>query len=540
MGPTGAEHGLTDRRPAYDHTVMPTTPIVSVVVPVFNALPDLRQCMFSVLSQDLGAKRYEVLAVDDGSTDGSSEILAEYERRYPGLLRVISQEHSGWPGRPRNAGIDASRGRYVFFLDADDEIRRQSLRRQVGFADEHGCDIVVPTLLGVGDRLVHSTVWEHTEVDADRSLLFKTLTPHKLFRRGFLDEHELRFPEGRVPLEDGLFLARAYLLAKRVSILADYDHYRLRLRSGGGNISMARKPPAEFTSSVRQILAIVRELAPDAATADAIALDLLSRKSLKYLGPGRFPNYRASTRGDWVEHIGALVRASIPVELESALPMDKRLLSAAVRTGDVDSVLAVSLAVGAGGVPARLEGGAMLVSLPGRTDGKSLDVTGAVEVTADLDEIRRRKGRLEIAARVASPGLVLGASTAGVLARPEAGGLDVDLADQTVTVDQLGTPASWSLAPVAVRRLEPGRYAVLVTLGAPAGRPAGSAALRAGEGIEPAMPSLAYGLRVVVPYLTAEQELCLRVRRARVGEVLTRRQARSLLRRLARGLPARP
>lgn len=518
-------------------------PLVSVVVPVYNALPDLRLCLASALGQDLGAKRYEVLAVDDGSTDGSGEVLDEYAERHPGLLRVIHQENSGWPGRPRNVGIEASRGRYVFFLDADDELGRQSLRRQVAFAEEHGCDVVVPRLVGIGDRFVHSGVWERTEVDADRALVFKTLTPHKLFRRAFLDEHELRFPEGKVALEDGIVLARAYFCARRVSILADYDHYRLHLRSGGGNISMARKPPAEFTDSVRQILASVRELAPDPTIADAIVLDVLSRKSLKYLGPDRFPNYRDSTRAEWVEHISDLVRTSVPVQSESTLPMEKRLLSAAVRTGSVDTVLGVSLAVGARGVPARLEDGRVLVSMPGRPEGEQLDATATIEITAALDGLRRRRGGLEISAQIATPGLRLGAVVVRAVAHSELRGpnySDELLAAETVAVDQLGMPVTWRVPADVLCRLRPGSYAVLVGLGGAGSGDLGATPLRTCEVVELAMPTLAYRKRAVVAYLTPEQELRLLVRRPRPSEVLSPRRARRLLRRLARRLTRRP
>lgn len=88
-------------------------PLVSVVLPVFNAAPYLRQAIDSVLDQNY--PNIELIAVDDGSTDGSREILAEYGSR----LRVVFQHNLG-PAAARNLGVRASTGSFVAFLDADD------------------------------------------------------------------------------------------------------------------------------------------------------------------------------------------------------------------------------------------------------------------------------------------------------------------------------------------------------------------------------------------------------------------------------------
>src|SRR3712207_5266398 len=114
--------------------------LVSVVIPVYNTRPYLAECLDSVLTQDLPRSDFEVVAVDDGSTDGSAELLDSYCGRYRNL-RVIHQENSGWPGRPRNVGRDASRGSYVFFADSDDCLGPEALRRMCDFAVRHGSDV---------------------------------------------------------------------------------------------------------------------------------------------------------------------------------------------------------------------------------------------------------------------------------------------------------------------------------------------------------------------------------------------------------------
>ncbi|MDP9397740.1 MAG: glycosyltransferase [Actinomycetota bacterium] len=200
-------------------------PGVSVVIPVYNTGPYyLAPCLDSVLAQDLPPDELEVVAVDDGSTDGSGELLDTYAARHP-KLRVLHQENSGWPGRPRNVGVAESRGTFVYFVDADDYLAPQALRRMWEFAIEHASDVLVPRVLGVEGRGFSHEPWRTTQVDADLTRAFLTLAPMKMFRRSFLDRQGLRFPEGKVRLEDGIFLAEAYLTAARVSILGGYDFY---------------------------------------------------------------------------------------------------------------------------------------------------------------------------------------------------------------------------------------------------------------------------------------------------------------------------
>ena len=210
---------------------------VSVVVPVFNAMPYLHEFLESLAAQDLSDDAYEVIAVNDGSTDGSAAELDAFAARHSNV-RVLHQENSGWPGKPRNRGLDLARGRYVFFADADDRLGTEALRRLVAFADEHGSDVVVPKMVGLNGRMAW---WPHPEQapDADLEKVLQTLTPQKLIRRSMLVDRDLRFPEEKIRLEDGMMLTRAYYTAARVSALGDYDYYYIRTRDDGGNISSA-------------------------------------------------------------------------------------------------------------------------------------------------------------------------------------------------------------------------------------------------------------------------------------------------------------
>ncbi len=320
---------------------------VSVVIPVYNTLPYLPECLDSLLAQDLPPEEFEVVAVDDGSTDGSGRLLDDYGARHP-TLRVIHQENSGWPGRPRNVGRAASRGAYVFFADSDDRLGPQALRRMHEFATAHGSDVVVPKIVPLDGARTPDHVWRQTQVDADLTRVIHTLGPWKLFRRDFLDEHDIRFPEGEVRLEDGIFVTHAYVTARRVSLLADYDYYLKRAQPGLGNISSRPVDPDGYTSSIARMMEIIRSHCTDPAVADAMVLTLYRRKGLKWFAPDRFPGYRQARRKAWVRAVRALADEHVPARLDDMLPLVHRTRSVLVRHGETEALVRVGAAQQAG------------------------------------------------------------------------------------------------------------------------------------------------------------------------------------------------
>lgn len=113
---------------------------LSIIIPVYNAEKTIKQCINSIVRQNV-AGQYEVICIDDGSLDSSLKILNDFSRKYP-QIKVISQVNSG-AAVARNKGLDESRGRYIFFMDADDFLTENALKVLLEKAEETDADITL-------------------------------------------------------------------------------------------------------------------------------------------------------------------------------------------------------------------------------------------------------------------------------------------------------------------------------------------------------------------------------------------------------------
>lgn len=113
---------------------------LSFIVPVYNVAPYLRMCVASLLSQDIAQDQYEIILVDDGSTDTCPEICDEYERMYENI-HVIHQQNAGLSAA-RNSGIEIAQGDYLMFVDSDDYIEPNVLSGLMAQIDRDNLDVL--------------------------------------------------------------------------------------------------------------------------------------------------------------------------------------------------------------------------------------------------------------------------------------------------------------------------------------------------------------------------------------------------------------
>ena len=216
-------------------TTVSTTaqPKVSVVVPVYNAERFVEEAIRSVFAQTMPAEQIEIVAVDDGSTDDSLAILHRLAAEHP-RMRVLTQPNSGSAAAPRNAGIRAATGTYLFFLDADDLLPPPALEKLVDAADLVGADVAFGRLKGIGGRGVAKSMFARSTLDADmvRNYLIRALGPTKMFRREHVLGLDQWFRPGLRNGEDLAFVVEAELTARRIVVLADGDYYVVRGHDG--------------------------------------------------------------------------------------------------------------------------------------------------------------------------------------------------------------------------------------------------------------------------------------------------------------------
>jgi glycosyltransferase involved in cell wall biosynthesis len=209
---------------------------ISIIIPVYNALPYFNKCLERLLAQTYDHDKIEVLLIDDGSTDGSENVCDEYAVKYP-MFKVVHQENSGTPSIPRNIGLDLAKGEYIFFHDADDYMGIEAVARMLEYAHEWDSDILIPKY-GKTTRFDYNRSWEKSnspKINLGKSTIWRVGGPMKLFRRSFIEDNSLRFHQCYI--EDALFVYEAYFLAETISVATDYDYYFAIYREDGNQIS---------------------------------------------------------------------------------------------------------------------------------------------------------------------------------------------------------------------------------------------------------------------------------------------------------------
>lgn len=147
---------------------------LSIVIPVYNSEEYLRDCLNSVFDQCLPPDEYEVICVNDGSTDSSLEILRRYSEKHSNL-KIISQKNAG-QGAARNAGADAARGKYLWFVDSDDFVDTDCFKDIVGIMETKSVDF-----LTIGLRYIpEESVYKKTGTGKRKKLRIRSKSSSKI------------------------------------------------------------------------------------------------------------------------------------------------------------------------------------------------------------------------------------------------------------------------------------------------------------------------------------------------------------------------
>lgn len=221
--------------------------LVSVIVPVYNVAKYLPSCIESILSQTY--RDFELLLIDDGSTDGSIEICKKYAQK-DNRIKVFKKENGG-VSSARNLGINNCLGEWVSFVDGDDYVGKQYLSNMLMTIQQKSIDLVVAGFYRVDDTTTHNIIdkWAYQKgVINAQNITFKQLenltfwgvSVSKLFRSAIIRQNRLLFSD--IPLkEDVLFLFEYINCCRLIRLTTHNDYYYIQRNGSALNSNLSFK-----------------------------------------------------------------------------------------------------------------------------------------------------------------------------------------------------------------------------------------------------------------------------------------------------------
>lgn len=209
---------------------------ISVIIPTFNAADKIGRCLVSLRAIDLDPSSFEVLFVDDCSTDGTHDLTQRACANQPNWRALRLERNSGSPSAPRNLGIDTAQGDYLYFLDCDDELLPDALRKLLALAQQSDACLVRSELLSDNGRerkrMNQVSNWANAKTPAQRRELIITRTStvtNSFVKRNLLLQHQIRWPEHLRMGEDTIFLTEVLARSERIEYLAEptFVYYKL-------------------------------------------------------------------------------------------------------------------------------------------------------------------------------------------------------------------------------------------------------------------------------------------------------------------------
>lgn len=208
--------------------------LLSIIIPVYNVEKYIARCLDSIYNQEADESLFEVIAVNDGSPDKSPEILEQYKAVHQNL--IIHTKENGGLSSARNRGLELATGRYVWFVDSDDWITKDSLKT-VFETIEKSYDVISTTLIYSYDderkNRPERIIKYDKMVSPDDYILNYSLgaSQRYIIKKTFLDKHKIQFYPG-IYHEDGEFGPRLIATCDKVCVLAKPVYYYYQRESG--------------------------------------------------------------------------------------------------------------------------------------------------------------------------------------------------------------------------------------------------------------------------------------------------------------------
>ena len=269
---------------------------ISVIIPVYNSESHLRLAIDSVLMQGVP---FEIIAVDDASTDRSAEILREYEKSVS-KFRVLTFLENRGVGAARSAAIELARGKYLAFCDSDDTLPHGAYRAMLRAAK--GRDVVIGAYMNVGEDGVATGSYKPPrgrECTLFRALFSVCCLWNKLIRREFLVERGLQFDSHMTIGEDVVFLGHLYNQSPTYATI-DKPVYAHHLRRGSLIHTYTLSSFLKHVECRRMLIDVCR--CPEAERYAAVELSPFLQSFLFNMSRADFPEAFGIYRDFLLEH----------------------------------------------------------------------------------------------------------------------------------------------------------------------------------------------------------------------------------------------
>lgn len=230
----------------------PLEPEISVIMSVYNVEPYIRGTLDSVFGQTFDS--FELIVIEDGSTDGTGNILHKYLEQYSEKMRVVFQENQG-QGSSRNTALDMAKGKYVVFVDGDDTIEVNYLQTLYDTAEGSQSDVVICGYQKVDSK---GKVIEKVSPKKEQDLFFLVRSLGccgKMIRMDFLRQYNIKFASDKY-YEDVSFSFLSSYMCEKISIIP-YSGYLYLQRRGSTmtkKITLEKVPFGEIERSLQCIL----------------------------------------------------------------------------------------------------------------------------------------------------------------------------------------------------------------------------------------------------------------------------------------------
>lgn len=236
-------------------------PVVSIIMPVYNAEPYIEDSISSVLNQTY--KDIELICVNDCTQDLSFDICKKYRSKNDKIVLIENEQNMGQE-YTRNIGLKYATGKYIMFLDSDDMLDPYAIEKIVDAAEESNCDVVlsslsminkgqeIPQIIGISDGY-----YEMPELAkyllSKISLNIISCIGTKMYRRRFIEINHIEFEKKYKFNEDGAFAFKALLVAKNVYTL-NYPFYKYVIRQNSSVMSSYRPNMFETIFEARKLI----------------------------------------------------------------------------------------------------------------------------------------------------------------------------------------------------------------------------------------------------------------------------------------------